>query len=842
MLPQGFAGPLHVFLSGVALTGALLTTPPSVARAAPALRVQTTQHGDFLMVGNTLGHECAAGTPAPVVGTVGACGMSGNDSAPDIFWRADAPAAGQAQANSSITSAQARSTAVLTIPAGARVTHAYAYWAATLPSGADSSATLERPGGFSAPLTALQTWTGPNNSYQAVVDVTALVQANGSGAYRMSGVEVQSFADVNNSNLFAGWWMVVLYELASEPLRTLAISDGLDAVTNGSPQNVMLTGFVVPNSGFTGRLGVATFEGDHTITGDQLFFNGGAALSDAQNPSDNFFNSTRSSLGLPVSVLGDLPQLTGTGGSLSGVDLDIVDVTSRLTAGLTSVPVQASSTGDVFYLAGFVTSIATFAPDYGTSTKTALDVNGGDVVAGDEIVYTLSFSNTGNDASIDTVVTDTLPLGVSFVPGSIRVLTGDNVGIKTDAAADDQAEYDAASRTVRVRLGAGANGLTGGSVSVGGASSISFRVRVDAGTRGVVANQGRVVGNGVLGSGSFESVTDGNTMLAGAQTTDILVEGCLTDADCAAPTPRCDTSPTPNLCVECLTNADCGALEPTCTASLCTCVVSGVEVCDGRDNDCNGSIDEGDPGGSMSCTSALAGICAAGTTRCTAGAIACVPNIAAGAMAEACDGLDNDCDAAVDNGDPGGGAPCATGLMGACSMGQTMCSSAAIACIPSLLPGTRAETCNAVDDDCNGMVDEDFTVGSECSEGLGACTSMGVIACTPEGTARCNAVAGAPSTEVCGNDIDEDCDGMNLVCGVDAGPMPDAGSDAGARDAGAADAGFAAGDAGFRGDTGVISGFAGGACGCRAVGSGDARWSTLALSLLGLVLVRRRRR
>ena len=111
-------------------------------------------------------------------------------------------------------------------------------------------------------------------------------------------------------------------------------------------------------------------------------------------------------------------------------------------------------------------------------------------------------------------------------------------------------------------------------MSVGGASSISFRVRVDAGTRGVVANQGRVRGAGVLG-GTFDVLTDGDAMRAGTQTTDILVEGCLTDADCAAPTPRCDTSPTPNLCVECVTNADCTALEPTCAASVCTCVASG---------------------------------------------------------------------------------------------------------------------------------------------------------------------------------------------------------------------------------------------------------------------------
>jgi clumping factor A len=105
--------------------GLVLTA--GVANAAPTLRVQVDQHGDFLLVGNTLGYDCVAGTPAPVVGTVGACGTNTGDSAPDIFWRSDSPAAGQAEANTGITVAQARSTAVLSIPSGATVTHAFLY-------------------------------------------------------------------------------------------------------------------------------------------------------------------------------------------------------------------------------------------------------------------------------------------------------------------------------------------------------------------------------------------------------------------------------------------------------------------------------------------------------------------------------------------------------------------------------------------------------------------------------------------------------------------------------------------------------------------------------------------
>ncbi len=61
------------------------------AGAAPSLRKQVDQHGDFALIGNTLGYECDTGTPAPVVGAVGACGTNLGDSAPDVHWRSESP-------------------------------------------------------------------------------------------------------------------------------------------------------------------------------------------------------------------------------------------------------------------------------------------------------------------------------------------------------------------------------------------------------------------------------------------------------------------------------------------------------------------------------------------------------------------------------------------------------------------------------------------------------------------------------------------------------------------------------------------------------------------------------
>lgn len=546
------------------LTASALCATTSLAAAAPALRVSVTQRGDFVLLGNTLGYECAAGTPAPVVGTLedNACSNqsanNANDSSPDLFWRADSPADGQALAAIATPVADARSTAVLQLPAGATVTHAFLYWAATAATNvADPQITFERigAGAFAEVVTADQSYLpSVNNAYQSVADVTARVQQAGAGAYRISGIGVTPFANVNNSNVFGGWSMVVLYERAADPLRNLTIFDGLDAVSTGNPQTAVLSGFRVPNAGFTGKLGVLAYEGDNTISGDSLFFNGGAALSDAQNPVGNFFNGTRSALGAAVSLAGDLPQLTGTPQSYAGVDLDVVDITAKLTAGQTSATIQATSTGDVYLLGAFVTSISTFVPELTQSTKTVTDVNGAPTLAGDVLEYTITVNNTGNDTAVNAVVIDPLPAGVTYVPGSIV----DSGGARTDAAGDDVAEYSAATRTVTVRVGTGANAATGGTLAAGATTTVKLRVTVDAGFMGSLGNQASITAAGQLGAPSATTSTDGDPATPGASSTVLVVDQCATNAQCGAPTSVCATDRSPATCVGCLADNDCG--------------------------------------------------------------------------------------------------------------------------------------------------------------------------------------------------------------------------------------------------------------------------------------------
>lgn len=625
------------------------------ANAAPTLRVQVSQQGDFVMIGNTIGHDCAPTTPAPVVGTVSplVCGTNTADSAIDVFWRSDSPLDGQAEATPLIPIDQSRSTAVLNLPAGASVTHAYIYWGATLANaGTDNMITVDRPNAFSTDVMSDGCNMSTNNSYQCRADVTAMVQQNGEGAYRVSGINSQQVVNANNNSLFGGWWMVVLYQLQGEPLRNLAVFDGLDPVANGMNQNATLSGFLVPNGGIEGKLGIITYEGDISITGDQFFFNGGQPLSNALNAADNFFNSTRSYLGMPVTVVGDLPQLNGQPGSYSGMDLDVVDITNKLMAGQTSAPIQATSSGDVYYLAGFVTSVSDYRPDFTTSTKVVEDLNGGSVLPGDTLEYTLTAINTGNDTAIDVVLKDPLPMGVTYVPGTLQVSAGPNMGAKTDDLADDQGEYDANTNTVIFRLGMGADGANGGTIAVGASSEVKFQVKVDANAKGTIENQGIITAAGLMGAPETDTPTDGNGDGQGSPPTPTDVDECETDADCTDPTlAHCATMLDPNQCVECYEDAHCTPLAPSCNQEslTCQCIPTGDEVCDNADNDCNGVADDGFQTG---------GACSAGLGACAADGVLVCNGAGDGTECDAvpgtpsteiCDRVDNDCDGEIDN-------------------------------------------------------------------------------------------------------------------------------------------------------------------------------------------------
>ncbi len=135
---------------------------------------------------------------------------------------------------------------------------------------------------------------------------------------------------------------------------------------------------------------------------------------------------------------------------------------------------------------------------------------------------------------------------------------------------------------------------------------------------------------------------------------------------------------------------------------------------------------------------------------------------------EVCNGRDDNCDGEVDEGF-GVGSPCAVGE-GACSVsGSQVCTPDGSGTECAGAAGqASAEVCNGLDDDCDGETDEDSPVGEACTLGAGSCLATGVFVCGEGGAVLCDAELPEGETETC-NGIDDDCDGdvdEDGACGV----------------------------------------------------------------------------
>jgi hypothetical protein len=207
--------------------------------------------------------------------------------------------------------------------------------------------------------------------------------------------------------------------------------------------------------------------------------------------------------------------------------------------------------------------------------------------------------------------------------------------------------------------------------------------------------------------------------------------------------------------------AGLGACAPglmTCSSGAygaCTGeVVPTVELCNSTDDNCDGQVDEGNPGGGSACSTGKQGACAAGAVACVNGTFECQDTVTP--TAESCNSVDDNCDGQVDEGNPGGGSTCATGQPGVCELGTVSCVNGGYACVQNVQPS--AESCNGRDDNCDGVVDNGNPGGGlSCSTGLLGVCAVGTTGCT-NGLLVC-AQNVQPSLELC-NGQDDNCDGV----------------------------------------------------------------------------------
>jgi len=197
---------------------------------------------------------------------------------------------------------------------------------------------------------------------------------------------------------------------------------------------------------------------------------------------------------------------------------------------------------------------------------------------------------------------------------------------------------------------------------------------------------------------------------------------------------------------------DCDGLTDEGVRNQCgECGPDPAEVCNERDDDCDGEIDEGVRNSCGACGPEPEEVCNNVDDDCD-GQVdegnACHPP---GCVfhQEICDNRDNDCDESTDEDVT---RPCGSDT-GACEPGHQLCQAGfwLEECHDAV--GPVDELCDGADNDCDGYVDGHTR---QCGEGMGKCGDGRQI-CVNGEWGECQG-AGEPSEEVC-NGIDDDCDG-----------------------------------------------------------------------------------
>ncbi len=414
-----------------------LVASPSVAEAQ-ALRFSTTEPGDVVAAGNTLGLAKEAGLNGPgisdAIGTfITLDGASVDTDAPlgALAWPAGTTSDWQANG----------SAATLDLPNESTVLYAELVWGGSHEyGGEDVSAFLDDPvtlwfGNDSIvvtpdPATATtveQTGTFVIRYYMRSDDVTAFVAQHGAGTYEVEGVPATQASSVNTVSA-AGWSLIVAYRFDSEPIRNLSVFVGDTAfVDENTTVDYTVSGFCAPPAGnIEGTIAIATMEGDSNRIGDQLAIGQTAqsafvTLSGPNNPVNNFFCSQINGTDGALDTSGTFGNANHTPGSNTigarqGWDLTHVQLSSangQLVAGQTSAVLRTQTLDDSYMpvMAGIAIDVNAPTFVYQAST-TEVDVD--EVMVGDSFTVTATIVNEGSAQADDVAFKLQIPAGISL--------------------------------------------------------------------------------------------------------------------------------------------------------------------------------------------------------------------------------------------------------------------------------------------------------------------------------------------------------------------------------------------------------------------------------------------
>lgn len=292
----------------------------------------------------------------------------------------------------------------LVLPANAVVVSAQLYWAGS--GTPDSTVTFQN-----TEITATRRFTSATigngfDYFGAAADVTNLVKTG--GTYNFSGLTVASGAPwCGSQGVVGGFSLLVVYKLATEPLRVLNIYEGFQALRNTqatvTANNFRWSSSWLPTND-KARVGHIVWEGDPSLQSGESVTLDGNVLSDTNNPADNQFNSFSN---------------VNNDKNAFGIDFDVYDTTVTMSA--LKDPVVSNGYGSGADLVLLNTAVV-LLPTMQVSDLAIKISRAGALKINTDVEYTVTVTNNGPVTETGAItVTNTLPPGMYYVSG---VVTG----------------------------------------------------------------------------------------------------------------------------------------------------------------------------------------------------------------------------------------------------------------------------------------------------------------------------------------------------------------------------------------------------------------------------------
>lgn len=233
------------------------------------------------------------------------------------------------------------------------------------------------------------------------------------------------------NGLAGGWTMIVIYEDNAKQRKRFYVYDGFVNIdSKAKPVDFSFENFqTIPEGGVHGKIGVISYEGDKGIRGDrfQILSNETKkykSISDNTNPMNNFFNANITENGRNITTRVPASQNT------LGYDADLFEIKNSRNALIgnnqTKSSFRLSTDNDGYSVMAVAFSVEIYEPAIHIVKRSRYPddsfVFPNDIIAPDqELKYSLTIHNDGNDNAKNTVIKDVLPENVIFSTESVNL-------------------------------------------------------------------------------------------------------------------------------------------------------------------------------------------------------------------------------------------------------------------------------------------------------------------------------------------------------------------------------------------------------------------------------------